>query len=214
MGRMMRFRWGEEGLDVTIDLSDTVFVCVDIQQRPRVYWTPQRFASAFQDSSEFEIPELNAAVDHFFDVLLPNAVKVAEWARDNALPRIFVHWSTLQANDEPRPNDAFKIGAGDFVIPKTEMNAFTSSDIAAILERTGRRTLLLVGGHTRGCLGETAKSALACGFRCIAVRDATYDVSIRRWPIGLAEVPYHAVIDTRDLPAQQTRPDPSGESPA
>ena len=61
-------------------LADTVFVCVDIQERPKVYWTPERYAATFKESHEFGIEELNAAVDHFFDVLLPNAVKAAEWA--------------------------------------------------------------------------------------------------------------------------------------
>ena len=195
-----------------IDLSDTVFVSVDIQERPRAYWTPRRIDAEFGDSKEFGGSELNAAVDHFFDVLLPNAVKVAEWAADNMLPRIFVHWSTRQGNDEPRPNEAFKIRAGDIVISKTEMDAFISSDIAGILKRIGRKTLLLIGGHTRGCLGETAKSAIAAGFRCIAVRDATYDVSIRRWPIGLAEVPYHGVIDTKDVLRLRARPDDGGNT--
>ena len=190
---------GGKELAATIDLADTVFVCVDIQQRPKVYWTSERIAAEFEDPREFGQEELNAAVDHFFDVLLPNAVKVARWAAEMKLPRIFVHWSTVQGHDEPRPNEAFDIRPGDFVVSKTEMDAFISSNIAEILERIGRRTLLMIGGHTRGCLGETAKSAMASGFRCIAVRDATYDVSILRWPIGLAEVPYDAVIDTRDV---------------
>jgi nicotinamidase-related amidase len=182
-----------------IDLSDTVFVSVDIQQRPKVYWTPERIAEAFEDPNEFTMSELNAAIDHFFDVLLPNAVKVADWAAQKRLPRIFVHWSTLQSNDLPRPSDAFTLLPDDFIVSKTEMDAFVSSNISHVLARLGRRTLLMIGGHTRGCLGETATSALAAGFRCIAVRDATYDVSILRWPLGLAEVPYHAVLDTRDV---------------
>jgi nicotinamidase-related amidase len=99
---------------------------------------------------------------------------------------------------------------GDIVVSKTEMDAFISSDIAGILKRMGRRTLLMIGGHTRGCLGETAKSAIAAGFRCIVVRDATYDVSILRWPIGLAEVPYHAVVDTKDVLRLEARPRATG----
>jgi nicotinamidase-related amidase len=186
-------------MGIMIDLADTVFVSVDIQERPKVYWTSERIAAEFDDPREFGQDELNAAIDHFFDVLLPNALKVSDWAAQRKLPRIFVHWSTVQGNDEPRPNDAFTIRPEDFVVSKTEMDAFISSNIAEILERIGRRTLLMIGGHTRGCLGETAKSAMAAGFRCIAVRDATYDVSILRWPIGLAEVPYHAVIDTEDV---------------
>jgi hypothetical protein len=189
----------KKGLRTLIDLCDTVFVSVDIQQRPKVYWTPERVASEFEDSREFGVDELNAAVDHFFEVLLPNAVKVADWAAERNLPRIFVHWSTQQDKDEPRISDAFKTRPGDIIISKTEMDAFISSNIAEVLQGIGRRTLLMVGGHTRGCLGETAKSALAAGYCCIAVRDATYDVSILRWPIGLEEVPYHAIINTEDL---------------
>jgi nicotinamidase-related amidase len=196
---MIRAEAGETAMGAVIDPGDTVFVSVDIQERPRAYWTPERMAEAFGDEREFGQDELNDAIDHFFDVLLPNAVKVAEWARENRLPRIFIHWSTIQDKDLPRPNDAFTIVPGDFVVSKTEMDAFISSNIAEILAGLGRRTLLMIGGHTRGCLGETAKSALAAGFRCVAVRDATYDVSIIRWPLGLAEVPYHAVIDAKDL---------------
>jgi len=57
----------------------------------------------------------------------------------------------------------------------------------------------MIGGHTRGCLGDTARSAMKAGYACVLVRGASYDVSIRRWPLGIAEVPYHAVIDTQDL---------------
>jgi len=183
-----------------LDPAGTVFVSIDIQQRPKVYWTAERMATAFEGESEFGIDELNAGIDHFFDVLLPNAVKVADWATEKNLPRVFVHWSTQQDKDEPRINEAFRTRPGDVIISKTEMDAFISSNIVEVLKDLGRKTLLMIGGHTRGCLGETAKSALAAGYRCIAVRDATYDVSILRWPIGLEEVPYHAVINSEDLP--------------
>jgi hypothetical protein len=37
-----------------------------------------------------------------------------------------------------------------------------------------------------------------------------YDVSILRWPIGLAEVPYHAVVDTKDVLRLEARPRATG----
>ena len=133
-----------------LDLADTTLVCIDIQQRPRTYWTPRRVKETFREGEAFTLDELNAAVD-------------------------------------------------DYVIAKTQRDAFASSNLAGVLAGLGRRTLLLMGGHTRGCLGDTARTALTAGYRCVLVRDATYDVSILRWPLGIAEAPYTAVIDTAEL---------------
>lgn len=186
---------------VKLDLADTVLVCIDIQHRPRTYWTPRRMRDTFPEGEgeTFTREELNAAVDHYFEVLLPHAAGVAEFALRHGLPRVFVHWSSVQGLDQPRPNEIFHLQVGDYVIAKTARDAFASSNLAGVLAGLGRRTLLLIGGHTRGCLGDTARSALAVGYRCVLVRDATYDVSILRWPLGIAEVPYTAVIDTVQL---------------
>jgi nicotinamidase-related amidase len=182
-----------------LDLADTTLVCIDIQQRPRTYWTPRRVKETFREGEAFTLDELNAAVDHFFEVLLPHAAGVAEFALRHGLPRVFVHWSSVQGVDQPRPNEIFRLQVGDYVIAKTQRDAFASSNLAGVLAGLGRRTLLLMGGHTRGCLGDTARTALTAGYRCVLVRDATYDVSILRWPLGIAEAPYTAVIDTAEL---------------
>ena len=85
------------------------------------------------------------------------------------------------------------------MIAKTRMDAFGSSALAAVRRQIGRRTLLMAGGHPRGCLGETAKSAIQEGCRFILVRDGTFDCSILRWPKGIAEVPCALVLNTEEL---------------
>ena len=79
------------------------------------------------------------------------------------------------------------------------MDAFGSSNIEQVLDKLSLRTLLMIGGHTMGCLGQTAKSAIKKGYTCILVEDATFDCSQERWPKGIAEVPYHQIVTTEQL---------------
>lgn len=186
-----------------IDLSDTAFVSIDIQPRERIVWTEENILDVYVRSG-FTLEELNEAVRHFHKVALPNAVKVARLARAAGMPRVFVHWAAEKCGGtpirtQPRPHDDFDVRDDDIVIAKTEMDAFVSSTIESALAGLGRGTLLMVGGHSKGCLGETAKSAIARGYRCVLVRDASYDCSIIRWPKGIAEVPYHRILSTADI---------------
>lgn len=187
-----------------LDIGDTVFVSVDIQPRARMPWTEQNLLDDYREE-QFTLGELNQAVDHFFDVMLPAAEAVSKFARQRGIPRVFVHWSRKAigdfsiVGDEPRPHDGFDVQPDDCVIAKTEMDAFPSSNIADILSGLGRRTLLMVGGHTRGCLGQTAKSAITHGYRCVLVREASFDCSYLRWPKGIDEVAYDHVVSLAEL---------------
>lgn len=185
-----------------LDLKDSVFVSIDFQPRKRIVWTEQNILDVYK-AEGFTLEELNDAVAHFHEVALPNAVRLAEFARSRGLPRVFVHWAASKGGisvleTQPRPHDDLHVSAEDVVIAKTEMDAFASSDIAAVLENIGRRTLLMVGGHTKGCLGETGKSAIRTGYTCVVVRDATFDCSIERWPKGIDEVPYQLILTTAE----------------
>ena len=188
---------------MSLSFTDTALVCVDIQPRIRLRWTQRNILPEYIREG-FTLEELNAAIEHFHEVMLPNAVRVARFARDHNMPRIFVHWAEGIGGieileDQPRPHDTFDIDENDFVIAKTQMDAFISSNISQVLADLSRRTLLMIGGHTRGCLGETAKSAIGQGYTCMVVEDATFDCSQKRWPKGIAEVPYHQVLNTVQL---------------
>ncbi len=56
-----------------------------------------------------------------------------------------------------------------------------------------------LGGNTQGFLGRTASNALELGYRCVLVRDASFDCSIIRWPKGIANVSYDLILDVEDL---------------
>ena len=79
------------------------------------------------------------------------------------------------------------------------MDAFGSSRIEEVLDAIGPKVLWMCGGHTKGCLGETAGSALARGYTVICIRDATFDCSQRRWPRGIAAVAYSAICEAADV---------------
>ena len=188
---------------MNISFSDIVFICVDIQPRKRIVWTEKNIIPEYIQEG-FTLDELNQAITHYHEVMLPNAVKVAEFALDRKIPRVFVHWGPGAGaieilEDQPRPHDVFDIGRDDFVIPKTQMDAFGSSNIEQVLEKLARLTLLMIGGHTMGCLGQTAKSAINKGYACVLIEDATFDCSQERWPKGISEVPYHRIMTTEQL---------------
>jgi hypothetical protein len=82
-----------------LDIGDTVFVSVDIQPRARMPWTEQNLLDDYREE-QFTLVELNQAVDHFFDVMLPAAEAVSKLARQRGIPRVFVHWSR-KAIDRP-----------------------------------------------------------------------------------------------------------------
>lgn len=177
---------------MNLDLNDLVFVSVDIQPRgPRVWTRDNLHPDYIRDG--FSPEELNAGEKHFQETVVPNALKLARWARANRVPRVFIHWAAGQ------PHDRFELFPEDRVVPKTEMDAFPSSDFGEVLKSIGRGTLLMIGGHTQGCLGRTAKSALAAGYICVLVRDASYDCSIVRWPKGIAAVPYQSIMETEQI---------------
>lgn len=179
-----------------IDLEDTVFVSIDIQPREPRTWTDENILDVYKEEG-FSLKELNDAEAHFQNVMVPNAVEVAAWARRKELPRIFVHWA---GNDpEHRPHERFDITEQDHVVPKTERNAFPSSNFGEVLEISDRQTLLLVGGHTKGCLGDTATEALERGYRCVLVKDASFDCSIIRWPRGIDMVRYDEIVTAADI---------------
>lgn len=63
--------------------------------------------------------------------------------------------------------------AGETVVEKTLPNAFAGTDLAKVIERTGRKNLILIGYMTHMCVSSTARVALDLGFRTTIVAGAT-----------------------------------------
>ena len=63
--------------------------------------------------------------------------------------------------------------AGEPVIAKSLPNAFAKTTLAATLEATGRKELVVAGFMTHMCVSATVRSALDLGYRTTVVADAT-----------------------------------------
>ena len=70
---------------------------------------------------------------------------------------------------------------GETVVTKATPNAFTGTDLAERLARTGRRELVFVGFMTHNCVSATVWAAFDLGYRCTVVADA---VATRNLPDG------------------------------
>lgn len=209
-------------------LRNCAFISVDVQEAPpRSYLTEETVPKLWK-SMGITAPDVNAATDYMYDVAFPNAARVADACRDAGLPMIFIHWGSLfrdgmdldpatraefigqhgldyskwgHSLGDPyaRPASFFKIRPGEYVIPKTAQDAFTSSNLLYVLKNLGVETIIFIGGHTGACLGRTADSAKKNGFRMICVDDATFDArqSTRRTYID--QTAYDAVLTTAEL---------------
>jgi len=176
---------------------------VDIQPGTRTHVTDDQLLKAWKRMG-ITADDVNAATDYAFDVAYPNARRVAEACRSLDLPMIFIHWGCLfkdgmdldpkirqsflseygtnfdkwghrLCDQASRPAEFLGVREGDYVIPKTGQDAFTSSNLKFVLTNLGVTNLVFIGGHTGACLGKTAQSAKRLGFRTLCIEDATFD---------------------------------------
>ncbi len=63
--------------------------------------------------------------------------------------------------------------SGEAIVEKTLANAFAGTDLQNILERTGRRYLLVIGFMTHNCVSSTVRAAKELGYACTVVAPAT-----------------------------------------
>jgi len=184
-------------------LQKCAFVCVDIQPGTRTHVTDEQLLKSWKRMG-ITADDVNAATDYAFDVAYPNARRVADACRSLGLPMIFIHWGCLFKDGmdlDPKIRQSFlsdygpdfdkwghRLGdpsscpagflgvrEGEYVIPKTGQDAFTSSNLKFVLTNLGVTNLVFIGGHTGACLGKTAQSAKRLGFRTLCIEDATFD---------------------------------------
>lgn len=75
--------------------------------------------------------------------------------------------TVFQIADEAAPAD------GETVIDKGLPNAFAGTQLAAELERAGRKRLILAGFMTHMCVSSTARAALDLGYQTTVLSDAS-----------------------------------------
>jgi nicotinamidase-related amidase len=171
------------------------------------------------------LEDVNAALDFKVEVMLPNAVKVANVCRDLNLSMIFIHWGyqfpdamdldpvvcahfRQDLEEDPvrwphhigdpdsRPARQFDVRAGEYVIAKTAMDAFPSSNLDPVLRNLGIRNIVSVGGNTGACHGMTVRSARERGYKVMVVEDATVDATESKRRHHIERYGYDYLVDT------------------
>lgn len=208
-------------------LKNCAFLCIDIQPGERTTATLESLPKSWREAG-MKPEDLNAATAHKFDVAYPNARKVADACRQLGLPLIFVHWGHRLADGmdlEPsirqfnvstfgpdpskwpnhvssphaRPAEFLGVREGEYVIAKTDHDAFGSSNIDFVLRNLGVKNLVFIGGHTDACLGKTSIAAKERGYRTLCVEDATFAGLMSLWRPGLLNSQYDYIITTEEF---------------
>jgi len=209
-------------------LEHCVFVSVDVQEPgPRRHITDEEMPKEWRGFG-FTAADVNAAVDYAFDTAYPNSRRVADACRAAGLPMIFVHWGALFrdgmdldptvrrtflaehgsdytkwghhfGDPSSRPAALLGVRDGEYVLPKTAQDAFTSSNIQFVLTKLGAKNLVLIGGHTGACLGKTAASAKRLGYKILVVHDATFDARESARLRCIEETGYDYAVSTAEF---------------
>jgi nicotinamidase-related amidase len=151
---------------------------------------------------------------------------VADACRGLGMPMIFIHWG-YQFRDaadldpevyahfkhdigedtekwphhlgdpDSRPARQFEVREGDYVISKTAMDAFPSSNLDHMLRNLEIRNIVSVGGNTGACHGMTVRSARERGYRVMVVEDATVDATQSQRMKNIERYGYDYLVDTK-----------------
>ncbi len=105
-------------------------------------------------------------------------------------------WAGYIGNPGSQPAKAFNVGEGEYVIAKTGQDAFASSSLDFVLRNRGIEIIVFIGGHTEACLGKTAASAKARGYRTLCIEDATNNARESTRRKGIEEAGFDYVITT------------------
>lgn len=190
---------------------------------PRARITPETLPPAWKRVG-ITAEDANAATDFLIDVAFPNACRVVEACRSLPMPMIFIHWGYLFRDaidldpevyaecletcgpdrtrwphhiDDPSscPPHEFQVQPGEYVLPKTAQDGFESSNLHFMLRNLQCRHIVFIGGHTNACLGRTAGSARALGYKTLCIEDATF-AACESWRLKHIVGHYDHVVTT------------------
>lgn len=173
---------------VEIVRAKTALVIVDMQ-----YATASRhhgLGKRLREKGEFEFARWR--FDRAEQVVVPNIARLIGAFREGRLPVVYtvnggtksdysdtppIMRETYRASNnhlgtkEHEILDELKPAPSDFVVPKTTVGAFASSNIDTLLRSLGVEVLVFVGYSTNACVDQTARVAADLGYACILVDD-------------------------------------------
>jgi len=210
-------------------LQNCIFVCVDFAEHgPKPKPMKQQDVPEQWAQWGLTAADKNAAVDFHYDSAIPNTRRTADACRALGMPMIFIHWGfqfkdgmdlapkvraefTKKHGPDPgkwpnhisspaaRPAKVFNVRQGEYVLDKTDTDAFTSCNIEFVLRNLGIKNIVFTGGYTEYCLGHTASSAKRLEFKIMCIEDATTDNFESRRLLGIKQVGYDYIMTTKQF---------------
>ena len=134
---------------------------------------------------------------------IPAIVMLIDEFRSRGLPIVFTRGDRLQTHIGPatRRPDAARDAAlsnefiaqarpadGDVIMPKVKASAFFSTPLQAYLTKNDRRTVILTGCTTSGCVRATAVDGTSHGFEVLVAEDGVFDRSALSHDVSLIDI--------------------------
>ncbi|MFC1973836.1 cysteine hydrolase family protein [Chloroflexota bacterium] len=100
--------------------------------------------------------------------------------------------------------DSLKPEEGELVVHKVTMGGFTNTSADLLLRNMGIDGIVLVGGHTHGCLESTGRAGADLGFKVVVPEDATINILPLMHDAAMINFASHVgrVTTTKDLLAE------------
>lgn len=147
---------------------------------------------------------------------MPSIVELIAAFRERNLPIVHTRGDALQQHTGPatRRPDAARDAAlsnefvgevrpaeGEIIMPKTKASAFFATPLQSYLTKHGRRTIVLTGCTTSGCIRATAVDGTSHGFDVLVAEDGVFDRSAISHDVSLIDIDakYGAVLPASSI---------------
>ena len=149
---------------------------------------------------------------------VPGIIALVSAFRELDLPIVFTRADSLQQHIGPatqRPDAALDASLsnefiadacpapGDVVLPKVKASAFFGTPMNTYLTKHRRRTLVLTGCTTSGCIRATAVDGASNGYDVLVADDGVFDRSALSHDVALIDIDakYGSVLPSSDIMA-------------
>ncbi len=211
--RSFYYEKAETPEDIRLNAEETALLVIDIQNT--YLEVPDDVDEAQRWSGFFE--RMNTRV-------IPNTMKLLDWARDNAVEPIFARIACLTEDGRDRSLSQKKPGFNYLLLPKdredsqlvpelqpqgdeitvlkTTDSALTGTNLRLILHNIGIRNVIVAGIFTDQCVSSTVRSLADESFNVIVVEDccAAATDELHRHELEIINMIYCHVVQLEDIP--------------
>ena len=199
--------------DIHFPAAETAVLVIDIQNT---------YLEVPDDSSERE--RWSGFLSRMNDQVIPNTVKLLDWAREHAVEPIFARIACLTEDGRDRSLSQKKPGFNYLLLPKdwhdsqlvpqlqpkgdeitvlkTTDSALTGTNLRLILHNLGVRNVIIAGIFTDQCVSSTVRSLADESFNVLVVEDccAAATDELHRHELEIINMIYCHVVQLEDIP--------------